>query len=567
VELVSCKIRQSTLIKGIKLPLVDYERNEVRITTFADDTTIFVSSEESLQNTLAILDHFAQLSGLCVNHSKSDAIWIGSLKNNNHKVGNVNWKLYPENNIKILGITFSPNTPLEEMNCNWDAGIRKIECAIRAWKMRGLSMIGRNLIVKTLLASQLTYFATAIAIPDEVVSKINSMFLSFVWNRREAVKRNTIIADFDMGGIKMFHVKSFFDSLKMSWIKKLVNEEVAVWKNIALYHIYKCGLGIELFNCNSSLKKLHPNCISLINKLPVFHSSLIKTWFNVKHVVCKQNIINPGNEIIWNNNAIQLNGKSLFMRDWIKEGLIKVCDLFDNSGNMLSFEAIQHRMPTNPKVFIDYFVIRNSLPTEWKTNLVEYENTHDILFNDVFIHKCNANMFRKAMVESLYVTPTCYKFWERKFPNYTFNWDVIWNKLPQCTNEARLISLNWKILHNIYPTKTMLYKMGIEESNVCDKCNVTDHIDHFIYFCSKINVIWKSVNSIISFKLKKQISLSVTDVLFGVDIYNTSDADIVSMHHIIAIAKLCISKYRYGNHPNLLFLFENELQIRKIIYK
>ena len=49
---------------------------------------------------------------------------------------------------------------------------------------------------------------------------------------------------------------------------------------------------------------------------------------------------------------------------------------------------------------------------------------------------------------------------------------MIWSKIPHCTKEARLISLNWKILHNIYPTKTMLYRMGKEESNICNKCNV-----------------------------------------------------------------------------------------------
>ena len=63
-----------------------------------------------------------------------------------------------------------------------------------------------------------------------VVRKMNNMFVKFIWNRGEAVKRNTAIADFDMGGIKMFHVNSFFNSLKMSWIKKLANEEVAVLK-------------------------------------------------------------------------------------------------------------------------------------------------------------------------------------------------------------------------------------------------------------------------------------------------------------------------------------------------
>ena len=43
-----------------------------------------------------------------------------ALKNNDYKIGNVNLKLFPDNTIKILGITFSTNIPLEEMNCNWD---------------------------------------------------------------------------------------------------------------------------------------------------------------------------------------------------------------------------------------------------------------------------------------------------------------------------------------------------------------------------------------------------------------------------------------------------------------
>ena len=513
-------------------------------------------------NVLTILDRFAQLSGLCINHKKSDAIWIGSLKNNDYKIGNVNWKLFPDNTIKIVGITFSPNIPLEEMNRNWDEKMKKIESSIRAWKMQGLSMIGRNLIVKTLLASQLTYIATAITIPDDVVRKINNMFVKFIWNRGEAVKRNTAIADFDMGGIKMFHVNSFFNSLKMSWIKKLANEEVAVWKNIALYHVSKTGLRIDLFNCNCSLKEMNAECIRTIDKLPMFYSSMIKSWFSTKPVVYKHNIDDPRAEIIWNNNAIQLNGKTLFIRDWITEGFIRVCDLFDNHGNMLSLQAIKDRMPYNGRVFIDYYIIRNALPSNWQSHSGGFDYTSEITFNNVAIRKCSAGMFKKAMIESMYIKPKCQHFWENKFPNNDFNWEMIWSKIPHCTKEARLISLNWKILHNIYPTKTMLYRMGKEESNICNKCNVIDHVDHFFYSCGKTSIIWDKVNFVISHKLNKNTSLTVTDVLFGVHDKNVSNKDTIFINHVIAIAKLCISKYRYGNHPNLLFLFDHEFNIR-----
>jgi hypothetical protein len=198
-ELLSCKVRQSNKIQGIALPFDSYERSEIRISTFADDTTIFVKTQNCINEVIDMFDKFERLCGLAVNHAKSDAIWIGSLKNNNFNVGNVNWKLAPNNTVKILGMTFSPNIPIERISCNWEDKMIKIECSIRAWKMRGLSMVGRNLIVKTLLASQLSYLAPIIDIPDKVMNKLNTLFFTFVWDRAEVVKRNTVIAEYEKG--------------------------------------------------------------------------------------------------------------------------------------------------------------------------------------------------------------------------------------------------------------------------------------------------------------------------------------------------------------------------------
>ena len=94
------------------------------------------------------------------------------------------------------------------------------------------------------------------------------------------------------------------------------------------------------------------------------------------------------------------------------------------------------------------------------------------------------------------------------------------------------------------------------------KCNVIDHVDHFFYSCEKTRTIWDKVNFVISNKLNKNTSLTVTDVLFGVHEKNVSNKDNIFINHVIAIAKLCISKYRYGNHSNLLFLFDHEFNIR-----
>ena len=55
------------------------------------------------------------------------------------------------------------------------------------------------------------------------------------------------------------------------------------------------------------------------------------------------------------------------------------------------------------------------------------------------------------------------------------------------------------------------------------------------------------------------------DVLFGYnDGYNETenDSDVLAINHVILIAKMCISKYRYGKYYDLFFLFEGVLSLR-----
>ena len=48
--------------------------------------------------------------------------------------------------------------------------------------------------------------------PDAFLDKINKMVYKFVWNNKpNKVKRNTIIADYEDGGLKMLNIKSFVD--------------------------------------------------------------------------------------------------------------------------------------------------------------------------------------------------------------------------------------------------------------------------------------------------------------------------------------------------------------------
>ena len=84
------------------------------------------------------------------------------------------------------------------------------------------------------------------------------------------------------------------------------------------------------------------------------------------------------------------------MRDWITEGFIRVSDLLENHSNILSLQAIKDCVPYNGRVFIDYYIIHNALPSNWKSHSGGFDYTSEITFNDVAIHKCSASIFLKS---------------------------------------------------------------------------------------------------------------------------------------------------------------------------
>ena len=75
-ELLAVKIRQDLDCEGISLP----DDQQVKISQFADDTTIITENVESLKPHLPILNRFGNISGLKLNKKKTKVVWMGSMK-------------------------------------------------------------------------------------------------------------------------------------------------------------------------------------------------------------------------------------------------------------------------------------------------------------------------------------------------------------------------------------------------------------------------------------------------------------------------------------------------------
>ena len=73
-EILSNKIRQDPNIKGIKI----YE-NEIKLSQFADDTTLFNADLASLERALKIIDDFGRIAGLSLNVKKNEDYLAGEM--------------------------------------------------------------------------------------------------------------------------------------------------------------------------------------------------------------------------------------------------------------------------------------------------------------------------------------------------------------------------------------------------------------------------------------------------------------------------------------------------------
>ena len=77
IEIVARAIKNDAGIKGIKVG-----EKEIKVSLYANDTTVFVRDLDSITHLLSLLDKFKSLSGLEINTKKTEGMWLGSSKNN-----------------------------------------------------------------------------------------------------------------------------------------------------------------------------------------------------------------------------------------------------------------------------------------------------------------------------------------------------------------------------------------------------------------------------------------------------------------------------------------------------
>ena len=169
VEILSNAIKRSKEIEGIQI----VPNKSIKITQYADDTTVFVKDIRSVHRLFDLLQQFENCSGLRINQSKSEILWLGSLRQRKDSI--LKLKLSDET-VYALGVYFSYDEELATKR-NFFEKLPKLKKILNIWSSRDISIYGRVNIVKTLAISKLTlkFICSVLDTPKGFTDEVNNI--------------------------------------------------------------------------------------------------------------------------------------------------------------------------------------------------------------------------------------------------------------------------------------------------------------------------------------------------------------------------------------------------------
>ena len=556
VEILACKIRQDSNIKGLI-----FNGNEIKISQLADDTTCVVKDEASLRELIETFIRFDKCAGLKINIDKTTARCLGNYIPSSENLLGLSWSQEP---VFTLGVYISGNED-DHYLLNFKPKISKLQQLLNSWKCRRLSLKGKITVINSLALSSLIYVASIIHVPDRVYNEIKKIVTDFIWDGKPAkIAYDTLIQGIEHGGLKLTDFKNKVKSLTVSWVKRLSNSNPAKWKCIPSL-LYGTNDLTYYFSCNKSPINR--------NIKPIFYADIQNNWSDICSI--NENDINKSivcNQIIWDNRYITIENRPFVWRRWKSAGIYKISDLLNELGTFLNANEITLKFGLQVN-FLEVLQIRQSIPYVWRNMLYStdsYENIEEIHYIDnkkvKLLSKSNSKNFYWYFINKKRRSPTSRIKWKNLFHYLEDdNWAKIYKRSFQITKETKMQSFQFKIIHRVITCKQKLNEMRIIDSPNCDYCQEIDDITHFFIKCPYVTEFWSAVIQWLDSIYNTHLTLSDFNILFGIEGENDYT---MALNLIIILGKYFIYRNRINdNHLLHLATFKSELRYKLKIQK
>jgi ribonuclease HI/exonuclease III len=231
IEPLAANIRASA-IRGIEVPNLD---ERVKVSLFADDTTVILTEHDSLTGLVAILDRWCGVSGAKFNVEKTEIIPIGTeeyrkrvIETRKINEGDANDNVPGSIHIardrdatRVLGAWVGNRVDPEEP---WRRIVEEIRKDLRRWESRYPTLEGKRLIVQMIVGGKTQFLAMAQGMPAAVQKELQKITTEFVWGKERAeMCIGDISKSINLGGRKVMDVAKRNEAIDLMWIKQYLN--------------------------------------------------------------------------------------------------------------------------------------------------------------------------------------------------------------------------------------------------------------------------------------------------------------------------------------------------------
>ena len=158
-------------------------------------------------------------------------------------------------NLKILGHSFGKDRLICDFQ-NFYSKLETIEKNINIWKQRSLTIIGKNVLINSLINSTFLFNAQIDLPPENFLKSVESLNKDFLWGGTPKIAHTSLIADYNEGGIRYKDLKSFVNSINVKFVLNLTRENSSRCTILPQFWINKL-FNIPLSSNNTNLQYFH----------------------------------------------------------------------------------------------------------------------------------------------------------------------------------------------------------------------------------------------------------------------------------------------------------------------
>ncbi|KAJ3608922.1 hypothetical protein NHX12_023450 [Muraenolepis orangiensis] len=349
IEPLLCRLRSK--LSGLSLPASCGLECPPTLSAYADDVSIFVSSQRDVQCPQDTLSLYERASSARVNWAKSSALLLGCWREQvvPSLPGGLQWET---EGLKVLGVFLGTEAFKAR---NWEGAKEKVCARLSKWKwlLPQMSYRGRVLVANTLVASTLWHRLMALTPPRNLVSSIQQEIVDFFWSGRHWVRAAALYLPLAEGGQGLICIQSKIASFRLRTVSRLLYDCGPSWLNFGKLLLRSVGR----FGYHKQLFLLNPEELDLSGLTP-FYTSVLQAWHTFKFTRATSEM--PGmwvfEEPLFFNGLLRARTlQSASLRTSLREaGCTKVGHLM--KAKATSLEALRRRSNTSSIRILDQVV-------------------------------------------------------------------------------------------------------------------------------------------------------------------------------------------------------------------